>query len=110
MSRYHRHAVQKKHRALVVRKRANNKFIDRLTFMSAVAEPLVTLPQVYTVLHTKTAAGISISAWIGYELFAMVWIWYGFVHKDKMIILYQGLYFILDGAVLVGAFKYGGHW
>lgn len=37
-----------------------------------------------------------------------IWVWYAFVHKEKMILVYQGLFFIVDGAVIVGALLYGG--
>jgi hypothetical protein len=40
----------------------------------------------------------------------LIWLWYGIVHKEKTILIYQGLFFVIDGAVVVGAFLYGGSW
>lgn len=109
MSRYHRHQHAKKHRVLVVKKQANAKLVDRLTYSAAILEPLFTLPQVYLIFHNKTAAGVSISAWIGYELLTFIWLWYGVTHKERVIIVYQGLFAVLQAAVIIGAVLYGGH-
>ena len=41
---------------------------------------------------------------------ALIWIWYGVVVKDKSIILYQTLFFLIDGSLMAGAILYGAHW
>jgi len=108
MTRYRRHIHSKKQRVLVAKKVANARLVDRMTYMAAILEPLVTVPQVYVIFHDHTAAGVSISAWVGYEILTFVWLWYGFVHKERVILLYQGLFAILQAAVIVGAISFGG--
>jgi uncharacterized protein with PQ loop repeat len=109
MSRYHNHKHLKK-RTLTVGKVKKPLLIDRATFVVAVLEPLVTLPQAATLYIHKTAAGVSLSTWVGYEVLTVVWLWYAVVHRDKLILLYQGLFFIIQTAVIAGGLMYGARW
>lgn len=110
MTKYHRHIQQKKHKVLVLKKQAKPKFVDRLTYIVAIVEPAVTLPQVYVIFHDKTAAGIALSSWIGYQFFTAIWLWYGIVHKDKAIIIYQILWLVLQTMIIIGGLMYGAKW
>lgn len=110
MSRYHRHQRIKKQRTLIVKKSKHTKLVDRATFIVAILEPLVTVPQVITIFADKTAAGVSLATWFGYEILTLVWLWYGFVHKDRIILLYQGLFLIVQSGVIVGGLMYGAKW
>lgn len=110
MTKYHRHVHQKKQRVLVVKKQAKPKLVDRLTYLVAIIEPAVTLPQVYVIFHDKTAAGIAISSWVGYQFFTVIWLWYGIVHKEKAIIIYQFLWLILQTLIIIGGLIYGAKW
>ena len=107
MTRLHAHKHLKRHRVLTAQKKYKPLFVDRATYIAAVIEPIITIPQVMIIFRTKTAAGVSLVSWIGYEILTAVWVWYGIVHKDKLILLYQGLFLIVQGAVIVGAIIYG---
>ncbi len=108
MSNYHKHQHIKKHRVLVAKKRTKALFVDRLTYTAAVLEPLITLPQVYVIFRTQSAAGISILTWVGYELMTLIWVWYAIAHKERLILVYQGLFAIFQLGVIAGAVLYGG--
>lgn len=82
--------------------------VDRLIYFAAIVEPLFSIPQAYTIFSTRSAQSVSIPAWLGFEFMTLIWIWYGIVHRDRMILIYQGLFFIIDGSVVVGALLYGG--
>ena len=110
MSTYHRYKRQKTHKSLVLKKTAKPKAIDRIIYFAAIVEPLFSLPQSYQIFHDKAAANVSILAWLGFEVMALIWLWYGIAHKDRMILIYQGLFFIVDGSVVVGAIIYGARW
>ncbi len=109
MSRLHRHQSVKK-RTLVVKKTKKPLLVDRLTFVAAIVEPLVTLPQAYVIFRDQTAAGVSLSTWLGYELLTIVWLWYGITHKEKMILIYQGLFMVVQTIVIVGGIIYHAPW
>jgi uncharacterized protein with PQ loop repeat len=97
-------------RKKIVKKPENHRFVDKLIYLAAILEPLVTLPQVIVIFRDKSAQGVSISSWFGFQVLTAVWIWYGIVHKDKAIIIYQGLFFIFQGMVIVGGIMYGAKW
>ena len=84
--------------------------VDKLTYAAAIIEPIITLPQAYQIFRDRSAEGVSITAWIGYELLTIVWLWYGVVHKEKMIIIYSALYAFVQLGVIIGALLFGGKW
>lgn len=108
MSRLHRHLHQKKQRVLIARSKANAKLIDRLTYFAAIIEPVITLPQAFQIFRSGNAAGVSIASWAGYEILTVVWLFYGYIHRDKMIFIYSLLSGIAQGAVIIGAMLHGG--
>jgi uncharacterized protein with PQ loop repeat len=107
MTRLHLHKHQKAQKALVIKKVVAPKLIDRLIYVAAIVEPLFSLPQAYQIYSQGAAANVSILTWAGFEIMALIWIWYGIVHREKMILIYQGLFFVIDGSVLIGAIYYG---
>ncbi len=109
MPRYN-HSRVKKQRSLIVRAAQNVTLVDRATFVVAVLEPIVTLPQVITIFAHKTAAGVSLSTWVGYEILTIVWLWYAIVHKDRLVFLYQALFFVIQTGVIAGGLMYGAKW
>jgi len=107
---HHRRHHHKKRRVLVVKKTRKYQLVDRMTYICAIIEPLLSIPQVYAIWSQRNAAGVSVSSWIGYWLFGFVWLWYGTVHRDKAIIIYELLYIVVEAAIVLGALLYGGHW
>lgn len=104
MSRYHRHINTKK-------KKSNKyRLVNRATFAVAIIEPVITIPQAVDIFREHTAAGVSLSTWVGYEVLTLVWLWYGYVHKEKMILVYQGLFMVVQTAVIIGGITYGAKW
>lgn len=91
-------------------KKAKNSqsFIDKLIIVVAVIEPFCTLPQAISIFRNKDASGISILTWIGFNILTIIWIWYAIYNKEKVVFIYQALFFIFDSIVIIGAFLYGG--
>lgn len=110
MSKYRRHHHQKARKALVVKKQTKPLLVDRATYLVAAIEPIITLPQLYLIFRDKTAAGIALSSWVGYQIFTIVWLWYGIVHKEKVIIFYQTCWLFLQSAIIFGGLLYGAKW
>ena len=99
---------QKAKKTIAIKKASRPMLVDRLTYLAAIVEPLFSLPQAIELYRNKSAGSVSILAWLGFECMTLIWIWYGIVHKDKMILIYQTLFFVIDGSVLAGAIYYGG--
>lgn len=91
-------------------KKIKPRLVDRLTYCAAIIEPVITVPQAVTIFQRHSATAISLSTWVGYEGLTLVWLWYGLVHRERMILTYQGLFFITQAAVIIGAFIYGAKW
>lgn len=108
MASFHAHKHQKARKTLAVKKTKHAKLVDRLIYFAAIVEPLFSLPQAYQIYHSRSAASVSILSWLGFEVMTLIWLWYGIVHREKTILIYQGLFFIIDGSVVIGAFLYGG--
>jgi len=91
-------------------KQKRQSFVDKLIIIVAVVEPLCTLPQAIGIFKNRNASGISILTWVGFNLLTIIWIWYAIVHKEKIVLIYQSLFFIFDSLLIIGAIIYGGTW
>lgn len=108
MTRLRRHEHQKAQKTLVVKKQQKPKFINRLVYVAAIVEPLCSLPQAYAVWSTRSAGSISILAWLGFVIMSLIWIWYAIANRERIILIYQAMFFVIDSSVLVGAIYFGG--
>lgn len=88
----------------------NKKFIDRIIVFAAVLEPMFVLPQAIQIFRERSADGVSILTWLGLSVLTGIWVWYAYVHKEKMVLLYQSLFFTFNMLVIIGAVVYGGKW
>ena len=91
-------------------KRKNQFFIDKIILGVAIIEPLFTLPQVIIIFRHKNATDVSIFTWFGFNMMTLMWIWYAIVHKEKVVLIYQLLFFLINCFVIIGAIMYGGQW
>ena len=84
--------------------------INRLMLVAVTFEPLITLPQLNQIIRDKNAVGVSITSWLGYDILTLIWFLYAKQQKDKLIMIYSVLSFILQTAIIIAAIKYGGKW
>ena len=105
----HIHKRKRKYQELEKYPSANKgvRFLDKFLLIVAVIGPLVSLPQIIKIFVSKDVAGISVMSWSLFALLDIPWIVYGFVHKEKPIILGSILWFILNIVVVFGTLKYG---
>lgn len=80
--------------------------LDRLLVVVAVIAPLVSLPQIYRIVSTKSATGVSPLTWGLFALFDIPWLVYGIVHKARPIIIAYTMWIIVNCAVVVLALTY----
>lgn len=111
MARLHGHLYKKsKHSVKTSKNKSQPPLVDKLTYIAAVVEPIITIPQALIIFKDQTAAGISLLTWMGYQVLTAIWLWYGWVHKEKLILLYQGLFFVIQAVVIIGGLIYGARW
>lgn len=83
-------------------------FLDKLTFVAGVVGPFTVLPQIYSIFHSHSANGVSLSTWLLIFIVTFPWILYGIAHKDKSIMVSFSLWEVVNLAVVVGVLMYGG--
>ena len=93
-----------------ISKRKKREIIDKTILTVAIVEPFFTLPQALIIFETKNASDISILTWVGFNIMTLIWIWYAINKKDKIVLIYQGLFFLFNSVVIIGALLYGGKW
>ena len=83
------------------------RWLDNFLLIVAVLGPLITLPQIIEIYFVKNVSGVSIITWGLFALGAIPWVIYGFVHKEKPIIISYALWFVLALLIVVGVLFYG---
>ena len=82
------------------------RLMDKLIYVVGIAGPLMTIPQVAKIWLEKSAAGISIIAWISYIVSSAIWLIYGIMHKDKPITISSLMFVVVNLLVVIGALIY----
>ena len=102
-----RHKVERRQGTKKVKITGYQKFLDKLTFVAGVVGPFTVLPQIYSIFSTHSAAGVSMATWLLIFIVTLPWVFYGFAHKEKSIIVSFILWEIANGMVVVGVLLYG---
>lgn len=92
----------KKKKKHIQKKNPIIKFLDKIIFVVAIAGPLTNFPQLSLIWKDKKIEGVSIYTWIGYVTISSIWLGYGFVHKDRAIIISNILWITIGGLVIFG--------
>lgn len=82
------------------------RVMDKIIYVAAFVAPLFTLDQLSGVWIHHNAQGVSIVTWSALAFFSAVWLFYGYVHKDKAIIIANFLWVVCEGLVALGAYIY----
>jgi len=80
--------------------------LDKIVLAVGVAGPLVTVPQIFKIIHEKSAGGVCVETWSLFAIFNIPWILYGYVHKEKPIMLAYVLWLIVNSGVAIAAIAY----
>jgi uncharacterized protein with PQ loop repeat len=80
--------------------------IDTIVYVVSVASPVLTMPQVYQIYSEGNAAGVSAISWGAYTLFSIPWLLYGVVHKERVLIINNSLWIVMNACVFIGALLY----
>ena len=73
----------------------------------AFVMPIFTLTQVFKIWFYQDAAGVSLIAWSAYFFMTVVWLAYGILHKEKPIIISNGIAMVINFSVVLGTIFYG---
>lgn len=76
-------------------------FFDKVILVAAALYPLSTIPQVI-VVFSGNVGSISLLTWVGYMVFASMFLVYGLIHKVKPMIIGNSLWLTVDALVVIG--------
>ncbi len=82
-------------------------FMDKAVYVVGAIGPLMTLPQLMKIWVEKNATGVSVASWTGFLLYAIFWLIYGIMHREKPIIFAYILWVTLQALVVIGIIIYG---
>jgi uncharacterized protein with PQ loop repeat len=80
--------------------------MDTLAYTASFLSLLLTLDQVRIIWIAHNVSGVSLLAWAAYTLSSAVWLAYGYMHRDRVLIITSFLWIIFNGLVVVGALLY----
>lgn len=83
------------------------KILDKLTFVAGIVGPLTVLPQIYEIFSTQDASGVSLTTWVLIFIVTLPWVFYGFAHRDRSIIVSFILWEVVNAMVAIGVILYG---
>jgi len=81
--------------------------VDHAVYAIGILSPMLSAQQSYQIHSTKDASGISVLLFGGNALFAIIWITYGIMHKEKPLLVMYSLLFVVNLSIAVGAMMYG---
>jgi len=96
----HHHPVHKNNGSVF------HKALNFVITIVATASPLITLPQLFDIYIGKNASGVSGITWLAYIFTSAIWLTYGVIHKEKIILVNGMLGVILGALIFLGTLIY----
>lgn len=87
-------------------KKHKNLVLDRLTYATGIALPLLTIPQAYTILIDKQVEGVSLLTWSFYLLASVLFAVFGIIHKEKLLIITYVPFVAVEALIVAGLIIY----
>ncbi len=80
--------------------------LDILIYPIAIGAPLAMLPQVINLYATRDASSLVLITWLLFGCFNLIWILYGWVHKERPILLTNTMLAFLNFSIVFGILLY----
>ncbi len=97
------------HKESAGRKRFSRKQLisDYLIYSGGIIGIVFTIPQITKIWVEQNASGVSIISWTAYLFVSMCWIYYGYLHRARPIIITNTVWLFLHSLIIVGTYIYG---
>ena len=76
--------------------------MDKLVYVSALFGVFANVPQLTTIWIEKRIDGVSVVTWLGFLIGSSFWLCYGIVHREKPIMITNGLYVTIQFFIVMG--------
>lgn len=80
--------------------------LDAVAYVLGIIGPLATIPQLYEVWIRQNADGVSLVTWSVFILLSFFWLHYAIRHKEKPLIVGQGMWVVMQILVVIGVLLY----
>lgn len=74
--------------------------LDRVAYIVALIVPLSSLDQMFRIWQAKSSAGVSMLVWTMLLITSIFWIFYGAIHREKVIFFGHIVWFIISSIIL----------
>lgn len=81
--------------------------IDTLAYVVSILSLLFTVDQVRIIWIEHNASGVSFLSWVFYTVSALVWLFYGIIHTDRVITITNFLWVTFSFFIVIGVIMYG---
>lgn len=85
----------------------NKRRVEQFALIAGIIQPLLTIPQIYTIYSSHSATDVSLVTWAGYLIFGVVFLVYGAVFKLKPIFYGQIIWVSAQLLTVIGILVYG---
>ncbi len=104
----HRHQSLRRRGLLTTAGRSKRllRFVDVLAYVVSILSLLFTFDQVRIIWVEQNASGVSFLSWVFYTLSAVVWFFYGLVHRDRVLIITNAIWVIFSLFIATGIVIY----
>jgi uncharacterized protein with PQ loop repeat len=82
------------------------KIIDGAVLVCSFVAPAMIFPQAYQIWGERNVQGVSLLTWGSFCVVSAIWMAYGVKHNNKVLVLAQGLLFIMNLVVSLGVIVY----
>lgn len=83
-------------------KKHQHKTLDRLTYITGILLPILTIPQAYSVLIQDSTEGVSLITWSFYLFSSALFAAFGIIHKEKLLIITYVPFVFVESAIVIG--------
>jgi uncharacterized protein with PQ loop repeat len=96
----HHHPLHKNHDTIL------HKILNLVVTIVATASPLITVPQLFDIYFNKNASGVSSITWLAYVFTSTIWLMYGVMHKENILVVNAILGIFLGASIFFGTLIY----
>jgi len=82
-------------------------YFEMFVMVIAIVGPLTNLPQLFQIISSKSAGGVSLISWSLFALISAIWMIYGLTKKDNILILTNIALIVVQGSIAISILIYG---
>ena len=78
------------------------RMFDGAMYFGSFIGPIIVLPQIIQVWVYHNTQGVSLASWALFGVSSILWMTYGIIHKEKVLIFANALFTIVNFLVVIG--------